>query len=331
MKKRRITALLLALTMLALTACSSGSGGGGSSSGNSDTTHRLAFGGNNSSTSSYIISVAYGEIINTNVPGASMTVEETGGGFEVITQLINGELDGCCASDAAAYDAINKTGQFADVDNSDNFYAWLPMYTSPVQAIVKADSPITCFSDFEGKRIGMDVVGTGSETIHTRMFEVFGMSDKITAVNVSKAESMEMLKTGELDVAIITTAAPTTTIVEFGTTEKYRIIPFTAEEISQMAGPGSYMIPTVLSASTYDQLTEDVSTVCLYTNAYVGKNLDDELVYNMTKAVWEHQDRLISAHPSQELLSPEMVKGVLQVNQYHPGAAKYYQEMGWID
>lgn len=292
---------------------------------------RLSFGGNNSSTSSYVIAVSYGEIINTNVPGVTMTVEETGGGFEVIGQLINGELDAATSSDIASYAAIHHTDQFAKMANSDNFYAWLPVYISPIQAIVKASSPIYSYSDFRGKRIAIDLVGTGSEQIHRGMFDAFGLTDSVRVLNVSKNESMEMLKTGEVDVAMITTAAPTTVVVEFGTTEKYRVIDFSPEEIKATIDKMGFLVPYDMPSSTYDQLITDVKTVGMYTNAYISKNLDDNLVYDITRAIWENIDRVKASHPSQLELSPDMLKQVQLVNEFHPGAAKYYREQNWIN
>jgi TRAP transporter TAXI family solute receptor len=324
MNMRKIAAIVL--TIAALIACK------GESSGQSAArTVRLAFGGNNSATSSYVIAVSYGEIINTNVPGVTMTVEETGGGFEVIGQLINGELDGCTSSDIASYAAIHHTGQFENVPNSDNFYAWLPVYISPVQAIVKANSPIKSYADFAGKRVAIDLVGTGSEQIHRGMFDAFGLSNSITMLNVSKNEGMEMLKTGEVDVSMITTAAPTTVVVEFGTTEKYRIIDLTPAEIKATIDRMGFLVPYDMPGSTYEQMTADAKTIGMYTNAYISKNLDEQLVYDITQAIWENIGRVKSSHPSQQLLSPDMLRQVQLVNEFHPGAARYYREQKWID
>ena len=338
MKKTKRIILLLTVFALLLCACSQSSpaASGGTAPTTSGSTAparniRIAYGGNASTTSSYIISVAYGEIINTQVPGVTMTVEETGGGFEVLSQLINGELDGANVSAGPMYEAMNDVGQFVGVANADNFYSWIPMYTSVFQAVVKADSPIQSYADMIGKKVGVDLVGTGSENMHRVMFDLFEMTDKIQTFNVSKGESMDMLKTGELDVAIITTAAPTSVIVEFGTTEKYRIIPFTEAEMDMLIDSElAYTIKGALPGGTYDQVPNDVATPIVYTAALIKKDIDEDAVYEMTKAIWENKERLITAHPSQEYLSPQMIKDVAMLAPYHPGAERYYREQGWL-
>jgi len=232
--KTRLTAVIcIILSTLLLVGCGSAPASGAAGTQTARDVH-ITYGGNASTTPSYMIAVAYGEIVNTNVPGVTMTVEETGGGFEVLVQLIEGELDAASVSAGPVYNAQRHLDQFAEIENADNFYAWIPMYTSVYQAVVKADSDIYCYADMAGKNIGIDLAGTGSENTHRIMLREFGLEDSVTAFNVSKSESMEMLKTGELDVAMIGTAAPTSCIVEFGTSEEFRIIPFSDEEVELM-------------------------------------------------------------------------------------------------
>ena len=341
--KKSIALLLSLVLCLSFAACSKTSPENSPASSNTSQTSdnpssppapvarvNFVFGGNNSSATTYVIAVAYAEILNTKLENFHMTVEETGGGFEVLNQLIKHELDACTASDLPAYQAKNGIGSFADVPNSDNFYAWLPVYSGPTSPVVRADSNIYTYEDFIGKRIGIDVVGTGGETLCREMFEALGYTDKVTLVNVSKEESLQMLKTGELDVAIIGTAAPVAALVEYGTTNNFRIIDLTEEEGTFLTEKLGYVVPMVLPAETY---TGVAAARCLYmfTNAFIVKDADEELVYKMTKTIWENRDRLELAHSSQKDLSPEMVRNLTLIHEYHPGAARYYREMGWID
>ncbi len=293
---------------------------------------RIAFGGAPATSSAYVVAVAYGDIINGQVEGIDITIEETGGGVDNVKMIQSGELQGGVANSVASYSAYRGINAFEGQEPFENLRSWVPQYTWPIQMVVPADSPAQTIYDLIGKKIGVDIVGRGAEVSNRDMLTSLGLSyDDIDNYHVSMTESLDLLRTGDLDATFIGTGAPTAIIVEYGTTQDFRLISLSEEDVNKVANDYPYYFPIVIPAGTYDDLTEDVLTVGGYTNAFVHKDLPEDAVYEMTKAVWENRDRLEEAHPSQRRLSGDMVPYLDATVPLHPGAARYYREVGFID
>ena len=86
------------------------------------------------------------------------------------------------------------------------------------------------------------------------------------------------------------------------------------------------MLPTVIPSKTYSFQSEDWPTVVTYVNFIVRPGLSEELVYKLTKVSWEHWNEVGQAVPAAKSVSPkDMVRMVAPI---HPGAVKYYKEIG---
>ena len=82
-----------------------------------------------------------------------------------------------------------------------------------------------------------------------------------------------------------------------------------------------------IPANTYKGQTAEVPTVAVNAVLIAGTQLKDDMVYNLTKALFENQAELASAHAKgKELNLQYAVKGVSI--PFHPGAVKYYKEKG---
>jgi uncharacterized protein len=82
-----------------------------------------------------------------------------------------------------------------------------------------------------------------------------------------------------------------------------------------------------IPANTYKGVTQDVPTVAVNAVLIVGNQLKPEMVYHLTKALFENQAELASAHAKgKEVSLKYAVQGVSV--PFHPGAVKYYKEKG---
>ncbi|RQD70668.1 MAG: TAXI family TRAP transporter solute-binding subunit [Tindallia sp. MSAO_Bac2] len=297
-----------------------------------DETINIAFGGAGSATSAYIVAVGYSDIINSQVDGVNITVEETGGGVDNVNMIQSGELDGGVANSVASYSAYRGINEYADEEPFENLASWVPQYTWPLQLVVPEDSDIQTIYDLAGKSVGVDEVGRGAEVSIRDTLESIGMSyEDFNEYHVTMGESLDMLRTGDLDAAFFGTAAPTSILVEFGTTQDFRMISLSEEDMQKVGDNFPYYFPSTIPAGTYDGIDEDVRAIAGYTNAFLHIDLPEDAVYEMTKAVWENTDRLIEAHPSQQLLSLDMIPDLDDTVPLHPGARRYYEEVGAID
>ena len=110
-----------------------------------------------------------------------------------------------------------------------------------------------------------------------------------------------------------------------------RIIPIEEAEAAEIADGQAYFSPGIIPAGTYDGVDYDIPTLQSFTIAVVSAEVEDDTIYSITKCIWEHLEELGNIHASQQLLDPDMItESITPVMELHPGAARYYQEMGWI-
>ena len=324
--------VLIIITMLTLVLAACGSDSS-SASDNNDTNNSLSFGGASPGGAAYQLSTAYAEIINSELDNVSVSVEVTGGGQDNVSLIHNGDLASGHGNSGVGYEAYNGIGEFEGNPHT-NIMGWLPLYNYPFQIVVLEDSPIQTVSDLVDKKIGVNVKGSGGEKTSDEVFTALGLErdEDYEPYYLDYDEAVDALTTGRLDATIFSTGAPTPSLIELATTTDFRIIGMTEEEMETVADQYSYLTAGTLEAGTYDNITENVQTIHASTINYISKDLSEDIVYDMTKAIWENRDRLIVAHPSQEGLNGELIESAtLPIMPLHPGAEKYFKEEGIID
>ena len=85
--------------------------------------------------------------------------------------------------------------------------------------------------------------------------------------------------------------------------------------------------PSKIAAGTYRSLDKDYVSIGMYNFAVGRADLPDGLVYQLVKAVFENQPRLVNASSAASDTIPQnVVKNTFL--PFHPGAVRYYREIG---
>ncbi len=296
--------------------------------------HMLSIGAGSSGGGSYQIGAAYTEIIN-KLPNVILNVEETAGGIENIQLIDDREIDFGTGNTGAAFDAINGHGAF-EGRKVDKLRGWIPMYQFPFQIVTLADSPINRVKDLIGKRVSVNARGNAAENTARQAFTSLGMMKpdgeyNFDAYYLSYSEALDNIKIGRLDAIIVSTGAPTPTILELEATQPIKIIAFTDEEMATVAKDHPYYAPGVIKAGTYASITEDIKTIMPATVVYTHADLPEQIVYDITKILWENRKALEVSHPTQKDFNAELVNSAMvPIIEVHPGALRYFKEVGVI-
>ena len=86
-------------------------------------------------------------------------------------------------------------------------------------------------------------------------------------------------------------------------------------------------LPGTIPAGTYDGQPADVPTASIMNLLVTRAALSDDLVYGMTKSLFDHLDQLVATHPAAKDIAAAKAAFGLPI-PLHPGAAKYYREVG---
>ena len=139
------------------------------------------------------------------------------------------------------------------------------------------------------------------------------------------------MKDGHADGAMAQTQLPFGAFLELTNAEKAWLIPLKESTIEAMCDPGDHTYPSyypsVIPANTYKTQPEDLATFATGTYLCCRGDLDEELIYELTKYMWENIEDLQLLHAAVSNLTIDAVKDVADM-PIHPGALRYYQEQG---
>jgi len=202
------------------------------------------------------------------------------------------------------------------------------LYPEIVQVVVRADSPMKTFGDLKGKKVGVGAPGSGTEANFRQLMDAYGMKkEDVNGQYLSFSESAEAFKDKHIDAFIVTAGIPNSAIMDISTQNEVRILTIPADVTAKMIQKYPFLAAVKVPANTYKGLTADVPTVAVNAVLIAGNQLKDDMVYNLTKALFENQAELASAHAKgKELDIKYAVQGVSI--PFHPGAVKYYKEKG---
>jgi TRAP transporter TAXI family solute receptor len=219
----------------------------------------------------------------------------------------------------------NGTGDWTNGKSFRNMRALFPMYDTPLQAVVLQKSGITTLAQLDKKRIAVGPkAGTGGIYIPA-ILKLLGISAEID--NGSFEAMATALVAGQSDALILLTGAPVPAIQDVVEKEPVTFISPSSEQIEAIRKAMPEFSPSKIAAGTYRSLDKDYVSIGMY-NFGVGRaDLPDGLVYQLVKAVFENQPRLVNASSAASDTIPQnVVKNTLL--PFHPGAVRYYREIG---
>lgn len=278
------------------------------------------------------IMTGYSTVINREIEGVTVTVQQSGASVATTELVAQNRIQAGPVGNTAPFEAWRGIKTFEGRQTQD-FRTWMPVYTYGAQLVVPADSDIESWADLEGRRVGVGAVGSVGELTNRLILETINVGyDVIDEYQIGHSEMTEGFKNGTLDAIIKTTGMPTSGVVELNTTRDIRIIPLTEEQIAAVSAESDLLTGGVVPGGTYDGIPEDTPIIVGFTINIVNKNLDEQVVYDMTRAIWENLDELSTVHPSQKSLTPDWIEpALLPIAPLHPGAERYYREQGWLN
>lgn len=266
------------------------------------------------------------EIISKYVPGVTATAEVTGASVENVRLVGAKKAELGLSMNDTVYQAYKGEGKFAD-SKIDSLRTVFQMYPNIYHIVTLKKYPIYKISDLKGKKVSVGAPGSGTELKTSQVLPTLGVSYKDMKVyRLSFAENTTQLKDGTIEVGIWSVAPPTSSIIDLATTHEIRIIPFSKEEIELIEKTYPYYVGAVLPKNTYKGQTEDIPTIAVWNSVVCHKDLPEDLVYKITKAIFEHKKMLVDTHKIAEFTSPE-VSATKSPIPVHPGALKYYREI----
>ena len=226
-------------------------------------------------------------------------------------------------TDVAAY-AVEGINAF-DGEPVDNVLGLGSLYPETVQIITTEKTGIKSVEDLKGKKVSVGAPGSGTYINAEQILEVYGMSmDDIDAQNLDFGESAGGIKDGNIDAAFITAGTPTGAVEELQASADVYVVPVEEDKANELIEKYPYYAADTVKEGTYG-LSEDIDTVAVLAMLVVTKDIPEDTVYDITKAIYDNTDKI--AHSKAEYISLDAALDGVGFD-LHPGAKKYYEEQG---
>jgi hypothetical protein len=270
---------------------------------------------------------ALANVLNEKLSYANASVESTGASAVNSTKIAMGEAEVAFAMNNVVSFAYEGIESFAEKGKFDNLRGIAALYPNHCQVITLADTGIQEIGDLVGKKVGVGAPGSGTEVDARNILNIYGITyDDIDEDFLSYAEAIEQLKNGTVDAAFLTSGLPNATIMDLATTHDVVVVPIRADKVEELTAKVPYYKSEIVPAGTYGN-EEDVETAAVVSMMITREDLDEQVVYDITKALFENLQVLKDTHS---------VANKIDVSKYyegmpiplHPGAAKYFEEIG---
>lgn len=201
------------------------------------------------------------------------------------------------------------------------------LYAETVQLITMKED-IRTVADLKGRSVSIGAPGSGVYFNAVDVLEGAGLSlDDIKPQYQSFDDSKEALKDGQIDAAFIVAGAPTSAITELATTNGVYLIPIEGKLREDIMKLCPYYAPMEIPGGTYPGQDEPINTITIKATLVVDADMDDDVVYDLTAAIFDHADEIKIENAKGEELSVENATSGITV-PFHIGAARYFEEHG---
>ncbi len=276
-------------------------------------------------------------------------VGDTGGSVANLKAMKNGDCNMAIVQNDTMVNAYNGlTNNFEATGPITNFSVIGEVYPEVIQ-IVTDDANIKSLADLKGsnKSVSIGDVGSGVEANAVALLKKYGIditfdatakkysSTDIKIENLSVAKSADAMKDNKLDVFFFTSGAPATSITELAIAKPNSVYLLSLDDdimnsfIADNKIDGKYDVYSVqpITKAQYDFLGDTViKTIGVSATYIISNKLSEDVVYNITKAIWESKGSI--GHSVESTMDTAYAYVTIGNVPVHPGAAKYYKELG---
>lgn len=270
----------------------------------------------------YPLGGTFAEFISKDT-GVKTTATVTQASAANMTALQNGDGEIAFVQTDIAYYATEGKLMF-EGKKIDSVSALGALYPETVQLVTLANSDIKSYEDLKGKKVSVGAPGSGTYANAEQLLEIHGLTmDDIEQQNLDFGESTDGIQSGQIDAAFITAGYPTAAVESLNATKDVYIVPVTTEKAEELIVKYPYYAKDLIPAGTYG-LTDDTPTVSVGAMLAVKKDLPEDLVYAITKAIYGNVDKI--SHAKGAFIKAETGLDGIGI-EVHPGAQKYFDEV----
>jgi len=257
--------------------------------------------------------------------------ESTGASVENCRLVGIGDSDMGMVMGSVAFKATQGLEPF---EKKFSLVALFQMYPAPEHIVTVSGKGIKSVKDLKGKKVSIDVPGSGCAVMAKAILEEYGfnLEKDLTIAHLSQSESVQALKDGIVDAVFFNFAYPGSAVLDLAATRDIILIPIETSMTERLVKKYSYYVKITIPGKTYPKVDHDVLCLGDSNVLIANKQMEEEVAYKIVKAIFENVDKgkwaLVNIHPIAAQLTPK--NAVNSPIELHPGAIKYFKEVGAI-
>ncbi len=263
--------------------------------------------------------------------GLMVIAQSANGSVANVRDIHNGHLESGFVQSDIAYWAYTGTGTFEGEEPYSELRTIANLYQESIHIVVRKGSGIKRIRDLIGKRVSLDEPGSGTLIDAELVLDAYGITRDDIEVEYMKAElAIRRIRENELDAFFVVAGYPARAVSELASESGAVLLPIDGPEAEQLVSRYRFFTHAEIPQDTYSGVA-GVKTISVGAQWLVGTALNDDLVYEITRTMWNENSRklLDSGHAKGGMITLETaLQGI--VVPLHRGARRFYEEIGLV-
>ncbi|WP_299668302.1 TAXI family TRAP transporter solute-binding subunit [uncultured Psychromonas sp.] len=259
-------------------------------------------------------------------------IKSTPGSIYNLNALKDHKLDIAVVQSDWQYHVYNGTSIFKDDGKFAQLRSLFSVHSEPFTVLARKDAKITSFEQLKGKRVNIGAPNSGQRGTMEMLLDIYGWqeSDFAEATSLPPSEQAQALCDNKIDAIVYVVGHPNSSIKEASSACQTNLVNVKGEKVSQLIATHSYYDKASISAKMYRGSPKKTTTFGVGATVVTTTDLPEKIAYEIVKAVFENHTDFVQLHPSFEFLTKHAMVTQYLSAPLHPGALRYYKEVGLI-
>lgn len=261
------------------------------------------------------------------VPGLIAVAQATLGSIANVRALGAGKLESALVQADIAHFAQTGTGDFAGEPPIKDLRAIASLYPEIVHIVVRHDSPIKTVDDLAGRRVSLDLAGSGTRAVALAVLAGYGVDPAgLKQVNSQVGPAADRIRLRAIDAFFFVGGHPSSALARLARKTRIRLLSIDGAALERIRATNSYLAAAQLPADTYRRVGA-INSVAVHALWLVSAKVDDDTVYGLTRALWHPSTRRLLDHGvavARQIKPSRALQGITV--PLHAGAERYYLE-----
>ena len=273
-----------------------------------------------------------GEGGSCGVDGLIASAVSSRGSVDNVNAIISGLRNSGFAQSDVAYWAYTGTGTMEGKEPAKDLRTIAALFQEHIHLVALKKSNINSVKDLKGKRVSLDEPGSGTYVDAKLILESNGLSTSDVKAEALKGKAAtDALRNGKVDAIFVVAGYPTGAIVELASAVDIKLVPIDGAGAKALTSKYGFFSESPIPSGTYEGV-DQVNTVAVGAQWFTSAKEDSELIYQITKALWNKESRKLMdvGHAKGKTITPDTALSGVGV-PLHPGAEKFYKEAGLLN